>query len=74
MEEVQSICTRDNGAQVNHQQLLLGNCNILTLTGKEFGAVDLDGRWKLFYSGADLCMSAHTGAARNKKRGGLHIF
>ena len=79
MEAVQSIRTRDNVAhsRVNHHQLLLGNWNILILTGKELelveeakrynfdiigvsstkrrgsGTVDLDGGWKLFYSGAD---------------------
>ena len=87
MESVQSIRTRDNVAhsRVNHHQLLLGNWNILTLTGKEpelveetkrhhldiigvsstkrrgSGAVDLDGGWKLFYSGADPGMSAQAG-------------
>ena len=87
MEAAQSIRTRDNVAhlQVNHHQLLLGNWNILTLTGKELelveetkryhldiigvfstkrrgpGTVDLDGGWKLFYSGADPSMSAQTG-------------
>ena len=37
MEAAQSIRTRDNVAhsQINHHQLLLGNWNILTLTGKE---------------------------------------
>ena len=37
MEAAQSICTRNNVAysRVNHHQLLLGNWNILTLTGKE---------------------------------------
>ena len=37
MEAAQSIRTRDNVAhsRVNHPQLLLGNWNILTLTGKE---------------------------------------
>ena len=84
MEAAQSIRTRDNVAhsRVNHHQLLLGNCNILT--GKELelvdeakryhlniigvfskkrgsGTVDLDGGWKLFYSGADLSMSAQAG-------------
>ena len=84
MEGAQSIPTQDNVAhsRVNHHQLLLGNWNILTLTGKElelveeakpyhlniirvsstkqrgFGTVDLDGGWKLFYSGADPSMSA----------------
>ena len=69
----------------NHQRLLLGYWNVLTLTGKELklveeakkyhldivgvsltkrcgsGMVDLDGGWKLFYSGADLSMSAQAG-------------
>ena len=84
MEAAQSIRTRDKVAhsRVNHHQLLLGNWNILTLTGKELelveeakryhldiigvsstkrrgsGTVDLDGGWKLFYSGADPSMSA----------------
>ena len=88
MEAAQSIRTRDNVAhsRVNHHQLLLGNWNILTLTGKELelveeakryhldiigvsstkrrgsGTVDLDGGWKLFYSGADPSMSAQAGA------------
>ena len=87
IEAAQSIRTRDNVAhsRVNHHQLLLGNWNILTLTGKELelveeaeryhldiigvsstkprgsGAVDLDGGWKLFYSGPDLSMSAQAG-------------
>ena len=87
MEAAQSIRTRDNVAhsRVNHHQLLLGNWNILTLTGKELelveeakryhldiigvsstkrrgsGTVDLDGGWKLFYSGADPSMSAQAG-------------
>ena len=87
MEAAQSIRTRDNVAhsRVNHHQLLLGNWNILTLTGKELelveeakryhldiigvsstkrrgsGTVDLNGGWKLFYSGADPSMSAQAG-------------
>ena len=87
MEAAQSIRTRDQGthSRVNHHQLLLGNWNILTLTGKELelvekakryhldiigvsstkrrgsGSVDLDGGWKLFYSGADPSMSAQAG-------------
>ena len=85
MEAAQSIRTRDNVAhsRVNHHQLLLGNWNTLTLTGKELelveeakryyiigvsstkrrgsGTVDLDGGWKLFYSGADPSMSAQAG-------------
>ena len=87
MEAAQSIRTRDNVAhsRVNHHQLLLGNWNILTLTGKELelveeakqyhlnvigvsstkrhgsGTVDLDGGWKLFYSGPDPSMSAKAG-------------
>ena len=87
MEAGQSIRTRDNVAhlRVNHHQLLLGNWNILTLTGKELelveeakryylniigvsstkrrgsGTVDLDGEWKLFYSGAVPRMSAQIG-------------
>ena len=42
MEAAQSIPTRDNVAhsQVNHHQLLLGNWNILTLTGKELELVE----------------------------------
>ena len=85
MEAAQSFRTRDNVAhsRINHHQLLLGNWNILTLTGKElelvveeakryhldiievsstkrrgFETVDLDGGWKLFYSGVDPSMSA----------------
>ena len=80
MEAAQSIRTRDKAAhfRVNRYQLLLGNWNILTLTGKELElveetkqyhfdvigvsstkrTVDLDGGWKLFYSAADLNMSA----------------
>ena len=69
----------------NYHTLLLGNWNVLTLTGKElelveeakkyhldivgdsstkrrgFGIVDLDGEWKLFWSGADPSMSAQAG-------------
>ena len=42
MEAAQSIRTRDNVAhsRVNHHQLLLGNWNILTLTGKELELVE----------------------------------
>ena len=42
MEAAQSIRTRDNVAHspVNHHQLLLGNWNILTLTGKELELVE----------------------------------
>ena len=87
MEAAQSTRTRDNVAhsRVNHHQLLLGDWNILTLSGKELGlveeakryyldiigvsltkrcgsgTVDLDGRWKLFYSGVDPSMSAQAG-------------
>ena len=87
MKAAQSIRTRDNVAhsRVNHHQLLLGNWNTLTLTGKELelveeanryhldiigvsstklrssGTVDLDGGWKLLYSGADSSMSAQAG-------------
>ena len=87
MEAAQSICTQDDVAhsRVSHHQLLLGNWNILTLTGKKLelveeakqyhlhiigissnkrhgsGTVDLDGEWKLFYSGADPRMYAQVG-------------
>ena len=87
METAQNIRTRDNVAhsRVNHHQLLLGNWNILTLTGKELklveeakryhlniigvsstkrrdsGTVDLDGGWKLFYSGADPSITFQAG-------------
>ena len=49
MEAVQSICTRDNVAhsRVNHHQLLLGNWNILTLTGKELELVEEAKRYHL---------------------------
>ena len=42
MEAAQSVRTRDNVAhsRVNHHQLLLGNWNILTLTGKELELVE----------------------------------
>jgi len=42
MEAAQSNRTRDKVArsQVNHHQLLFGNWNILTLTGKELGLVE----------------------------------
>ena len=45
MEAAQSIRTRDNVAhsRVNHHQLLLGNWNILTLTGKELELVKQSG-------------------------------
>ena len=41
MKAAQSIRTRDNVAhsRVNHHQLLLGNWNMLTLTGKELELV-----------------------------------
>ena len=72
-------------SRANHHQLLYGNWNVLTLTGKELelveeakkyhldivgisstkrrgsGTVNLDGGWKLFYSGADPTMSAQAG-------------
>ena len=89
MEAARSIRTRDNVAhlRVSHHQLLLGNWNILTLTGKDLklveeakwyhldnvgvsstkrsgsGTVDLDGGWKLYYSGADPSMSVQAGVA-----------
>ena len=42
MEVAQSIRTRDNVAlsQVKHHQLLLGNWNILNITGKELELVE----------------------------------
>ena len=87
MGTAQSTRTQDNVARsrVNHHQLLFGNWNVLTLTGKELelveeakryrldivglsstkrrgsGTVELDGGWKLFYSGADPTMSAQAG-------------
>ena len=49
MEAAQSIRTRDNVAhsRVNHHQLLLGNWNILTLTGKELELVEKAKRYHL---------------------------
>ena len=49
MEAVHSICTRDNVAhsRVNHHQLLLGNCNMLALTGKELELVKEAKRYHL---------------------------
>ena len=63
--------------RINHHRLLLGNSNVLNLTGNELipplycliffyqeswsGIVDLDCRWKLFYSGTDPSMSAQAG-------------
>ena len=49
MEAAQSIRTRDNVAysRVNHHQLLLGNWNILTLTGKELELVEEAKRYHL---------------------------
>ena len=46
---MQSICTRDNVTHswVNHHQLLLGNWNILTLTGKELELVEEAKRYHL---------------------------
>ena len=51
MEAAQSISTRDNVAhsRVNHHQLLLGNWNILTLTGKELELVEEAKRYHLRY-------------------------
>ena len=83
----QSIHTQGNVARSRdkHHQMLVGNWNVLTLTGKELelveeakkyrldivgvsstkrrgsGTVNLDGGWKLFYSGADPSMSAQAG-------------
>ena len=49
MEAAQSIRTRENFAHswANHHQLLLGNWNILTLTGKELGLVEEAKRYYL---------------------------
>ena len=49
MEAAQSIRTRDNVAhsRVNHHQLLLGNWNTLTLTGKELELVEEANRYHL---------------------------
>ena len=49
MEAAQNICTQDNVAHswVNHHQLLLGNWNILTLTGKELELVKEAKRYHL---------------------------
>ena len=49
MEAAQSIRTQDNVAhsQANHHQLLLGNWNILTLTGKELELVEEAKRYHL---------------------------
>ena len=49
IEAAQSIRTRDNVAHspVNHHQLLLGNWNILTLTGKELELVEEAKRYHL---------------------------
>ena len=49
MEAPQSIHTQENVAhsQVNRHQLLLGNWNILTLTGKE---LELDEKAKQYLS------------------------
>ena len=50
MEVAQSdYCSRDNVAhsRVNHHQLLLGNWNILTLTGKELELVEKAKRYRL---------------------------
>ena len=49
MVAAQSISTRDNVAhsRINHHQLLLGNWNILTLTGKEQELVEEAKRYHL---------------------------
>ena len=49
METAQSIRTRDNVAHllVNHHQLLVGNWNILTVTGKELELVEKAKRYYL---------------------------
>ena len=49
MEAARSIRTRDNVAhsRVNHHQLLLGNWNVLTLTGKELELVEEAKRYYL---------------------------
>ena len=49
MQAEQNICIRDNVAHswVNHHQLLLGNWNILTLTGKELELVEKEKRYHL---------------------------
>ena len=61
METVQRMRTRDNVAhsQVNHYQLLLGNGNILTLSGKE---LELVGETKRYHLGI-------TGGSSTKRRG-----
>ena len=53
MEAAQSIRTQDNVAhsRVNHHQLLLGNWNILTLTGKELKLVKEAKRYHLDFIG-----------------------
>ena len=53
MEAAQSICTRDNVAhsRVNHYQLLLGNWNILTLTGIRLKLVEEAKRYHLDFIG-----------------------
>ena len=72
----QSNCTQGYVARFPKNYLLLGNWNVLTLTGKELELVeeakkytkrrgsrivDLDDGWKLFYLGADPRMSAQAG-------------
>jgi len=67
MEAAQNNRTQDKVAHswVNHHQLLFANWNIqLELVEKAkrgSGTVNLDGRWKLFYSGADPSVFAQAG-------------
>ena len=74
MEAAQSIRTRDNVAhsRVNHHQLLLGNCNILTLSGKELELVDEAKRYHLDIIG--VSSTKRRGSGTVDLEGGWKLF
>ena len=63
MEAVQSIRTRNNVAhsQVNHHQLLLGNCSNLTLARQELELVEEAKRYHLDVIGVSLTKRGGSG-------------
>ena len=74
MEAAQSIRTRDNVAhsRVNHHQLLLGNWNILTLTGKELELIEEAKRYHLDIIGVSL--TKRRGSGTVDLDGGWKLF
>ena len=74
MEAAESIRTRDNVAhsRVNHHQLLLGNWNILTLTGKELELVEEAKRYHLDIIG--VSSTKRRGSRTVDRDGGWKLF